>query len=98
MHLFPGTLGIIEFVSYPCQAANRRGRQNCTLKVLGGNMRPGNGQDGPDPILHKWRSLPLSEKRRQFRELVRSPYWHFLPEEIRERLRKLIFSKEESEN
>jgi hypothetical protein len=65
---------------------------------LGGVMKPVEDPDKLTPNPLKWRSLPQLEKRRQFRELVRSPYWHFLPEEIRERLRKLTASKEEGEN
>jgi hypothetical protein len=65
---------------------------------LGGVMKPVQDPERPDQTFLKWRSLPLWEKRRQFRELVRSPYWQFLPEEIRERLRKLTASKEGNGN
>lgn len=44
----------------------------------------------PDRKLEKWHTLPIEEKKRQFEELVRSPYWHFLPDEIQGRIKDLI--------
>jgi hypothetical protein len=43
-----------------------------------------------EKILDKWNSLPPNEKKKQFKELLNSPYWHFLPEEIQRRIRDLI--------
>ncbi len=58
-------------------------------------MRSALNQKRPDQPFVDWTSLPLGEKKRQFRELVRSPYWHFLPEEIKNRLHDLVSNKEE---
>ena len=44
----------------------------------------------PEKDLHKWNALPLEEKMEQFQELVQSPYWHFLPDEVQLRIRTLI--------
>ena len=35
----------------------------------------------------RWISLSSEEKRKEFKELVSSPYWPFLPEELQDRLR-----------
>jgi hypothetical protein len=40
-------------------------------------------------IQDRWSSLTLAEKRQEFRELIRSPYWPFLPEDIQKRIRNL---------
>lgn len=49
----------------------------------------------PEEGTTSWKALSLEEKKRQFRELVRSPYWHFLPDEIQQHLKKQIFLHEE---
>lgn len=41
--------------------------------------------------LARWQALPHEEKLAEFTELVESPYWYFLPEELRGRIRKMIF-------
>lgn len=44
----------------------------------------------PEKDLEKWKALPLAEKKEQFQELVESPYWYFLPDEVRVRIRSLL--------
>jgi hypothetical protein len=58
-------------------------------------MRSALNQKRHDQPFVDWTSLPLGEKKRQFQELVRSPYWHFLPEEIKDHLHDLVSYREE---
>jgi hypothetical protein len=60
---------------------------------LGDFMHSAMNQEKFDWNLTRWNTLPLAERKRQFRELVRSPYWHFLPEEIKDRLHKLVSTR-----
>ncbi len=53
-------------------------------------MRSGLHRQRPDKSLEKWNSLPLKEKKRQFQDLVDSPYWHLLPPEIQRRIQDLV--------
>lgn len=41
--------------------------------------------------LKRWRSLPHEEKVAEFNALIDCPYWYFLPEELRSRIRNLVF-------
>ena len=43
----------------------------------------------------RWERLSPQQRRREFDELVKSPYWDFLPEEIQERVKKLPLNDEE---
>jgi hypothetical protein len=38
----------------------------------------------------RWSSLSTKEKKQEFKELISSPYWHFLPENVQERIRKFF--------
>jgi hypothetical protein len=43
-----------------------------------------------EKFFEKWNSLPLNERKKQFQDLLNSPYWHFLPAEIQRRIRDQI--------
>ena len=47
-------------------------------------------QLSPEKDLQKWNSPSIDEKKRQFQELVFSPYWEFLPTEIQRRIQRVI--------
>jgi hypothetical protein len=53
-------------------------------------MRSGFHRQRPDKNLEKWKSLPPKEKKRQYQDLVDSPYWHLLPSEIQRRIQDLV--------
>jgi hypothetical protein len=38
----------------------------------------------------RWASLSPAEKQDEFKQLIDSPYWHLLPEDVRNRIRKLV--------
>jgi hypothetical protein len=38
----------------------------------------------------RWNALSPREKLEEFNELVRSPYWHFLPDEIKSTIRSML--------
>ena len=38
----------------------------------------------------RWASLSPAEKQDEFRQLIDSPYWHLLPEDVRSRIRNLV--------
>jgi hypothetical protein len=38
----------------------------------------------------RWASLSPTEKQDEFRQLIDSPYWHLLPEDVRSRIRSLV--------
>ena len=44
----------------------------------------------PKKSVDRWATLSPAEKKEEFRQLINSPYWHFLPEDIRTRIRSLI--------
>ncbi len=58
-------------------------------------MNPAQKQEESFSPPNKWATLSLPEKQRQFKELAKSPYWHFLPEEIKERIRRLASVQDE---
>jgi len=39
---------------------------------------------------NRWASLSPAEKQDEFRQLMDSPYWYLLPEDIRNRIRSLV--------
>lgn len=39
---------------------------------------------------NRWATLSPAEKQEEFRQLIDSPYWHLLPEDIRTRIRSLL--------
>mgnify|MGYP001133789562 CR=1 FL=1 len=42
------------------------------------------------PDTKRWNALSPREKLEEFNELVRSPYWHLLPDEIRSTIRSML--------
>lgn len=38
----------------------------------------------------RWQSLSPAEKLQEFQELATSPYWHFLPTEVKTRIKHLV--------
>jgi hypothetical protein len=40
----------------------------------------------------RWHSLSPAEKMKEFKELTTSPYWHFLPPEVKTRIQHLVTS------
>jgi hypothetical protein len=38
----------------------------------------------------RWAALSPAEKQEEFRQLIDSPYWHLLPEDIQARIRSLV--------
>jgi len=44
----------------------------------------------PKSPLHRWASLSPNEKEEEFRQLIDSPYWHFLPEDVQARIRSIL--------
>jgi len=44
----------------------------------------------PKSPLHRWASLSPNEKEEEFRQLIGSPYWNFLPEDVQARIRNLL--------
>lgn len=44
----------------------------------------------PKRSLDRWASLSPAEKQEEFSQLIRSPYWNFLPEDIQTRIRGLL--------
>lgn len=40
----------------------------------------------------RWQSLSPAEKMKEFQELATSPYWHFLPPEVKTRIQQLVAS------
>lgn len=44
----------------------------------------------PKKSVDRWATLSPAEKQEEFRQLIDSPYWHLLPEDIRTRIRSLV--------
>lgn len=44
----------------------------------------------PKRTFERWAALSPDEKQEEFRQLIDSPYWHFLPEDIQSRIRSLL--------
>jgi hypothetical protein len=44
----------------------------------------------PKKSIERWATLSPVEKQEEFRQLIDSPYWHLLPEDIRARIRALV--------
>ncbi len=42
------------------------------------------------PGPNRWKSLSPQQQRAEFRELEQSPYWYFIPDEIKFRIKDLI--------
>ena len=53
-------------------------------------MRPSPYQVKFEKRPPRWPFLSAEEKSAEFKELVSSPYWHFLPEELQDRLRRYL--------
>ena len=53
-------------------------------------MRPSPYQFKPEKRPPRWLFLSPEEKKAEFKELVASPYWHFLPEELKDRLLRFL--------
>lgn len=45
-------------------------------------------QSDPDSL--RWQALSSREKLEEFSELTQSPYWQFLPEEVKSTIRSLL--------
>ena len=43
-----------------------------------------------DPDFQRWQTLSSREKLEEFSELTQSPYWQFLPDEIKSTIRSLL--------
>jgi hypothetical protein len=53
-------------------------------------MHSGANPQQPKKELKKWYSLSPEEKKRQFKELVQSTYWNYLPDEIQRRIQEIV--------
>ena len=53
-------------------------------------MRPSLYQAKHEKRPPRWLFLSSEEKSAEFKDLVSSPYWHFLPEELQDRLRRYL--------
>lgn len=69
---------------------------NCSTGGLGaaapsgGVMHSDQCGNLPKKPFERWTSLSPAEKQEEFRQLIDSPYWHLLPEDIRTRIRSLV--------
>jgi hypothetical protein len=53
-------------------------------------MRPSHYHAKHEKRPPHWIFLSAEEKKAEFKELVASPYWHFLPEELKDRLLRFL--------
>lgn len=52
--------------------------------------KPTHSAPRPDPDIQRWQALSPREKLEEFSELTQSPYWQFLPEEVKSTIRTLL--------